>query len=574
MGSAWVSTLLLAALCGGLFVATGQGLEGDETDEAATEESPPSMPTPAGAAIWTDKLGYLTGEQYDVYLSTAPNGDTNSYTEFIYLQDLGTGLRKYLAPKANATALSETLVDSSGMARGEFETAPVSERTKRRVHRGSVPVPGLWQLVLEIRSADTTQAVKRAYSKFVVAQSQHLTLGDGGTDTEISEDTVWSNDRIYKVEGQVFVTAGVTLTIEPGTLILAKGDKAAIVVEKGGKIKAEGHRKAPIVMTCADAVGARAPGCWAGLIVLGNAPTTRSQATARGIYQAARSSYGGDDPDDSSGVLRYVRVEFAGGGPNPAARPGAFGFHGVGSGTVIDHIQAHASGEDGIEFFGGTADCTYCVSSGSTGASFKWAFGWQGTAQHVFIQQAMAGSNGVEGDNDSSGFDRSPRSSPTLYNITMIGGSMQGSTSTSGDGMVIGTGSTITARNVLVTGFGDDALVVRDNSPTFFTDGTSRVENAIMYANGGQRGDAQISGVDSDFKEHIGYLDTAPLLVNVSYEANPDPRPTLGSPALEIGAGAVPPSDGTLDTRAQYIGAFGDKNWLEEWTFFGAEADY
>ena len=565
---------MLATLCVAPFVAAGQDAEGGETGETETEESPPMMPTPAEASIWTDKVGYLTGEQYDVYLSTDPNGDTNDYTEFIYLQNLETDVRKYLAPKTTSTALGEAVVDSSGMAPGEFEAAPVSERAKKRIFRGGVPTPGLWQFVTELRSANTTQVIKRAYAKFVVARTAHLKLGEDGTDTEISTDTVWTNDKIYEIRHQVFVNAGATLTIEPGTLILAKGANAALVVEKGGKIVAEGYRKAPIVMTCADAVGGRSPGCWVGLIVLGNAPTTRGTGLATGVAPPIRPKYGGDDPEDSSGVLRYVRVEFAGGGPNAAAESCAFGFHGVGSGTVIDHIQAHESGDDGIEFFGGTADCTYCVSSGSRDDSLEWTFGWQGTAQHVFIQQAAEGGNGIEGDNDSSGFDRSPRSHPTLYNLTMIGGSAQGSTSTSGDGMVIGTGSAITARNVLVTGFGGDALVVRDNSPSFFTDGTSSVKNAILHANGNQTGDAQITSDDSAIDDDVGYLDMAPLLVNVWYEANPDPRPVLGSPALKIGAGAVPPSNGTLDTSAQYIGAFGDENWLEEWTFFGDESDY
>ena len=64
------------------------------------------------------------------------------------------------------------------------------------------------------------------------------------------------------------------------------------------------------------------------------------------------------------------------------------------------------------------------------------------------------------------------------------------------------------------------------------------------------------------------------MLVNVAYRANPDPRQLLGSPARRVGAGAVPPSNGMLDSSAQYIGAFGDSNWLEEWTFFGPESDY
>ena len=91
-----------------------------------------------------------------------------------------------------------------------------------------------------------------------------MILGEDGADTEISMDTVWSNDRFYEVRHQVVVDRGATLTIDPGTLILAKGANAATVVERGDKIKVEGYRKAPIVMTCTDVVGARSPGCCPG----------------------------------------------------------------------------------------------------------------------------------------------------------------------------------------------------------------------------------------------------------------------------------------------------------------------
>ena len=285
-------------------------------------------------------------------------------------------------------------------------------------------------------------------------------------------------------------------------------------------------------------------------------------------------TYGGDDPEDPSGVLRYVRIEFAGGRSNSDAVPNAFGFHGVGSRTGIDHIQAHQSGDDRIEFVVGTVDCTYCVSSGSKDDSLVWAFGWQGSAQYVFIHQDADGSNGIEADNDYEGFDRSPRSHPTLYNVTMIGASAQDPEATSGDGMRIRTGSAITARNVLITGFGGIALNVRDNSPGFFMDRTSSIKNAILHANGDKTGDAQITSEGGGIIAHVGYMDAIPLLVNIRYGANPDPRPQLGSPTRKIGAGAVPPSVGMLNTSAQYIGAFYAENWLEEWTFFGDETDY
>ena len=72
----------------------------------------------------------------------------------------------------------------------------------------------------------------------------------------------------------------------------------------------------------------------------------------------------------------------------------------------------------------------------------------------------------------------------------------------------------------------------------------------------------------------MAHQDVDPMLVSAAHRPNPDPRPRLDSPALKFAIGAVPPSDGLLDTGAQYIGAFGDSNWLEEWTFFGPESDY
>ncbi len=524
------------------------------------------------SAIWTNKLGYATGEQMNVYMTLDPMGDLTNYSLFVYRENIDTGERRYLPASKPAAALSDSVIDAAGMTADAAAVAPIDGTIydQQRIWRGSVPEPGLWQWVSEVRSADTTQVLKKAYAKFVVAQVPPVELGFDGQDTEISTNAAWTNDTIYRIRHQVFVNPGATLTIEAGTLIQAQGQNAVIVVERGGKIMAEGRREAPIVMTCDSPVGQRSSGCWAGLILLGNAPMTRRTGLAEGVIPETRPAYGGDDPEDSSGVLRYVRVEFAGVDFNPETQPNAFGFHGVGSGTVIDHIQAHEGEDDGIEFFGGTADCLYCVSSGSKDDSLDWAFGWQGTAQYVFIQQDPSGDNGIEADNDSSVFDRTPRSHPKLYNVTLVGGLEQDLNTTSNDGMRIRVGTAITARNVLMTGFGGDALDVRNNSPALFMDGTSSIKNAILANNGGQAGAAQIRG---GVETSVEFIDDNPLLVNVRYEANPDPRPRLGSPALGIGASTVPPSDGALDTSAQFIGAFGSVNWLEEWTFFDDDFD-
>ncbi len=571
MKSVLIRFTMLTVLCAGSLGVFGQEMADMET----TTDSGILAPTSATVAVWTNKLGYITGEQMSVYLTTDPMGDTTEYAKFVYRENIETGERRYVDAMVGSYALREDVTDAAGMGTDAWTASAVEEIDQRLIWSGGVPTPGLWHFVVELRSPDLTQVVKRAYAKFVVSANAAVVMGDDSTDTEISTDTTWNNDTIYKIQYQVFVNAGATLTIEPGTLILASGQNAVIVVEKGAKIMASGTRSLPIVMTCDADVGQRERGCWAGLIVLGDAQTTRTTGLAEGVLPETRPTYGGMNDDDSSGVLRYVRVEFAGVDFNPETQPNAFGFHSVGSGTVIDHIQAHAGEDDGIEFFGGTADCTYCVSSGSKDDSLDWAHGWRGKAQYVFILQSpFTGDNGIEADNDSGGFDRTPRSSPHLYNVTMIGGLFSDETSEHvGDGMRLRRGTQVTARNVILAGFGGDALDVRDSSPGFFTSGDSSIKNAIITSNGGLTGDAQFNG--DGVAAEIGYHEVAPELINVRYEANPDPRPMTGSPAAVFYNAAVPPAGYGFDTAGQCIGAFceGD-NWLEEWTFFGDEADY
>lgn len=576
----WTAVLMLAVLCAipfGLSAQTsiemtrhcvpGESCEGDD----------------AGAYLWTNKLGYVTGEQMSVYITINPVGVQTPHTLFFYLENIETGERTYYSPLGlNPTQGSETVVDVFGLPPGRFQRFPLTgaAREKTQIWRGNVPVPGLWHFVAEGRTADATQVVKKAYAKFVVSRTRPEIMGEDGMGTEISTDTTWNNDTIYKIQHQVFVNSGATLTIEPGTLILARGQNAVIVVERGGRIMAEGRREAPIVMTCDADVGTRESGCWAGLIVLGNARVTRENPKAEGVLPETRPIYGGTDDEDSSGVLRYVRVEFAGVDFNPETQPNAFGFHGVGSGTVIEYIQAHEAEDDGIEFFGGTANCLHCVSDGAKDDALDWALGWRGTAQNVFILQDGQGDAGIEADNDrEGGFNAMPRSHPKLYNVTMIGGLFLSRTH-GGDGMRLRVGTAVTARNVIVMGFGGDALDVRggdDPTVDFFEDGTSSIKNSILTLNGGATEAAQINedsrGVVGDWEDG-GYMDVDPRLRNITYQGNPDPRPVAGSPALRVGAAATPPSDGTLDTSAQCIGAFCGENWLEEWTFFGDEADY
>ncbi len=558
--------MMLTVLCAAPLAVVAQ-------DDGEMEMVSILAPSPAKVAVWTNKLGYTTGEQMSVYLTTDPMGDMHEYVTFVYRENIETGKRRYIDARVASSGMHENVINAAGMGEGAWTASMIEEIDQRMIWSGGVPPPGLWHFVVEVRSPDLTQVVKKAYAKFVVSGLATMVLGEDGTDTEISTDTTWTNDTIYKIRHQVFVNPGATLTIEPGTLILARGQNAVLVIEKGGKIMAEGTRSMPIVMTCDADVGLRESGCWAGIIVLGDASMTRGTGLAEGVIPETRPRYGGMNDEDSSGALRYVRVEFAGVDFNPETQPNAFGFHGVGSGTVIDHIQAHEGEDDGIEFFGGTADCMYCVSSGSKDDSLDWAFGWRGKAQYLFIQQDPLSDNGIEADNDNLGYNGLPRSAPTVYNATLIGGLFGDIYSRhSGDGMRVRVGTQINARNVILMGFGGDALDVRDNSSEFFMNGESSIMNSIITGNGAQMGDAQIKG--EGVAAHIDYMDMDPKLVNVRYEANPDPRPMAGSTASVFYNAAVPPGDG-FDTSAQCIGAFcNGENWLEEWTFFGDEFDY
>jgi len=63
-----------------------------------------------------------------------------------------------------------------------------------------------------------------------------------------------------------------------------------------------------------------------------------------------------------------------------------------------------------------------------------------------------------------------------------------------------------------------------------------------------------------------------PLLRRPLELSDPDFRPLFGSPVFRADW-IQPPDDGFFDQSANYIGAFGDTDWTEEWTCFHVESD-
>ena len=251
----------------------------------------------------------------------------------------------------------------------------------------------------------------------------------------ISADETWTNDRIYILAGRVVVGAGVTLTIEPGTIIKGEAGEgslaSALIVARGGMIDADGTASQPIIFTSIDdniEVGQTAgtnldetdDGLWGGLIILGNAPISADAATVQieGIpADDAFGQYGGSDAADNSGTLNYISIRHGGSLIGEGNEINGLTLGGVGSGTVISNIEVVANQDDGIECFGGTVNITNALVWAQGDDAYDIDQAYSGTIDN-FIYIAGAGSDhGLEIDG--------PEGTAT-GRFTMTNGTMKG----------------------------------------------------------------------------------------------------------------------------------------------------
>ena len=252
---------------------------------------------------------------------------------------------------------------------------------------------------------------------------------------DITTNTTWSG--IVKLENKIYVKNGATLTIAPGTII--RGDKTTqgtLIITKGSKIIADGTVNSPIVFTSNQAVGSRAEGDWGGVIILGNAVNNQpgGKANIEGIIQSTDTEFGGTDDADNSGVIRYVRIEFAGIALQPNKEVNGITFGSVGNKTLVDNVQVSFSGDDSFEWFGGTVDCKHLIAYRGLDDDFDTDFGYRGRVQFGLIvrdpelSDAAGDSNGFESDNDAAGSSAKPLTAPVFSNITLIGPKGDGTT--------------------------------------------------------------------------------------------------------------------------------------------------
>lgn len=335
---------------------------------------------------------------------------------------------------AGANATSHRVVLTGG---GATETETLDTET-------SVDFPGLTQgvtyaaVVTAINSAGQTAADPVT----VTVEEEEPTFIEVNND--ILTNTTWTSDKVWVLAQPVFVgsdcgadgaAAGcveATLTIEPGTTIVGKTDLpsgirgAYLVVSRGSQIVADatGEARAPtaeevIVFTSDKPMGERARGDWGGIIINGRAQTN---AGLEAEGEGDSGLFGGNDDEDSSGILRGVRIEFAGDRVTPTDELNGLALQGVGSGTTLSYIQIHYNVDDGVEPFGGTASIDHLVVTGIGDDSVDGTDGYRGFMQFIIGQQrGDEADNGMELSNDGGDADDAPYSTAVIANATMIG---------------------------------------------------------------------------------------------------------------------------------------------------------
>lgn len=252
--------------------------------------------------------------------------------------------------------------------------------------------------------------------------------------TDITSNTTWSG--VICLQNKVYVKNGATLTIQPGTVI--RGDKntqGTLIITRGSKINAAGTASQPIVFTTNEDIGNRFEGDWGGLVILGAAKNNQPGGVSNieGIAPTADTEFGGSNDADNSGVLQYIRIEFAGIALQPNKEINGLTFGSVGSATTVDHIQVTQSGDDSYEWFGGTVDCRYLISYRGLDDDFDTDFGYRGRVQFGLIirdkdlSDAAGDSNAWESDNDGTGSVAQPLTKAIFSNITIVGPKGDGS---------------------------------------------------------------------------------------------------------------------------------------------------
>lgn len=287
----------------------------------------------------------------------------------------------------------------------------------------------------------------------------------------VTSDLLLEAGKSYTLDGALQVKAPATLKIEEGVTITANNDGQVdyILIEKGAKIDAQGTAERPIVMTAE----AKKEGAWGGLHICGNAPTN----SGSGVSEIGNAAYGGNDVNDNSGVLKYVRMEYTGFAFDSEHESNGISFYGVGNGTQVSYVQAYVGSDDGLEFFGGTVNIDHCVVVDCTDDSYDWTEGWSGKADYLVAYQTNPDCDClIEADNNGDNFGVTPVSHPVLNHLTLVGNNSTENTR----GVRLRAGTQVEISNAQITGKPKALTVETTQTETALADGTSKLQNVAI----------------------------------------------------------------------------------------------
>ncbi|MCI1711521.1 MAG: hypothetical protein LKM39_15190 [Chiayiivirga sp.] len=388
-----------------------------------------------------------------------------------------------------------------------------------------------------------------------------------GTEINLTNETTWV------VEGQLAIGGDnanpSTLRIEPGTLIVSTGDTFDhIAIRRGSKVFAQGALNYPIVLTSPSELPGFSGNPQAkevgGFVIAGNAPSNCNPNCV--AEWDPNLKYGGTLANESSGVVSHMQVRYAGYVFAANRELNSFTFAGVGAGTTLDHLQSYKGGDDGVEFFGGTANLRHFVDSCGGDDSIDWDEGYTGKIQFALLNQrgCSGEDHGFELANSPTNFDATPRAKGTVANFTAIGGGANSASSRDGFNLKEGTGGNFF--NGVVSGFKRSCVRIEGTAttaaagPANAPNGTLTMQNTVVNCatnfNVGTGVDAAYA--QAWFTGQSGNVATDAKLVGF--------LPTAESPIF--GKAFAPANDWFVQT--DYAGAFrsaaSKDNWTLGWT--------
>ncbi|MEM6362266.1 MAG: hypothetical protein AAGA64_15700 [Bacteroidota bacterium] len=255
--------------------------------------------------------------------------------------------------------------------------------------------------------------------------------------TNITENTTWAAGNIYILTSRIVVEPGATLTIGEGSIIKGEfGDGAnatALIVARGAQIDAQGTAAAPIIFTSvvdeiepgeidSPNLNETDNGLWGGVIILGAAPISDESNSGTENIEGIPGGetfavYGGTEPNDNSGTLRYVSIRHGGTRLGDGDEINGLTLGGVGAGTTIEFVEVVGNLDDGIEWFGGTVDVTNALVWAADDDAVDVDQAYSGTIDNVIVIAFSGTDHGLEID----GPEGTATGSFTLTNVSIKG---------------------------------------------------------------------------------------------------------------------------------------------------------